>query len=129
MFLFGSCVIPKRIMLPGYHQILVERQMSKSGMSYRIRPIKRTVRVEVGKIFCRRDVGNYLFYRTPQWLPVGAFSRSAPFMTIALAIPPLTVKNIRDRALNWANTVRIIVVPIHSRHVQWLSHACLETSV
>ena len=33
---------------------------------YRIRPIKRTVRVEVGKVFCRRDVGNLPFYRTPQ---------------------------------------------------------------
>ena len=28
---------------------------------YRIRPIKCTVRVEVGKIFCRRDVGNLPF--------------------------------------------------------------------
>ena len=28
---------------------------------YRNRPIKRTVQVEVGKIFCRRDVGNLLF--------------------------------------------------------------------
>ena len=41
------------------------------------------------------------------------------FMTIALAIPPLTVKNrggggalIRDRALNRANTVR------HNFHIQ-----------
>ena len=35
--------------------------------NYRIRPIKRTVGVKVGKIFCRRDqVGNLPFYCTPQ---------------------------------------------------------------
>ena len=146
---------------------------------YPIRPITCTVRVEVGKTFCRRDVGNPPFYRTPQWLPVKAYLpllhlcalavqfaacekiinwsivRSCGeyeqwehegtaemaefsaglqtrqevrfvillfllllggkfyefFMTIGLAIPPLTVKNsgggalIRDRALNRANTV------------------------
>ena len=31
------------------------------------------VRVEVGKIFCGRDVGNLLFYRTPQLLPIGVY--------------------------------------------------------
>ena len=33
---------------------------------YCIRLIKRTVRVEAGKMFCRRVVGNLPFYRTPQ---------------------------------------------------------------
>ena len=40
-------------------------------------------------------------------------------MTIALAIPPLTVKNrggalIRDRALNWANMVLKLKVTVHA---------------
>ena len=49
-------------------------------------------------------------------LPLGGIFTSF-FMTIALAIPPLTVKNkgdafIQDRALNRANTVRMKVVVV-----------------
>ena len=52
------------------------------------------------------------------------------FMTIALAIPPLTVKNrgggalIQDRALNRANTVRISL-PSHRRYI----HRCVNSAV
>ena len=34
--------------------------------NYRIRPIKRTMWVEVGKIFCRRGVVKHLYNRKPQ---------------------------------------------------------------
>ena len=37
---------------------------------YRIRLIKCTVRVEFGKIFCRRGVAKHLHNRTPQWLTI-----------------------------------------------------------
>ena len=43
-----------------------DRSCSNRRELYCICLIKHTVRVEVGKIFCRRDVGNHLFYRTPQ---------------------------------------------------------------
>ena len=35
-------------------------------MTYRIRPFKCTVRLEVGKIFCRRGVVKHPYNRTPQ---------------------------------------------------------------
>ena len=38
---------------------------------YRIRLIKRKVRVEVGKIFCRRGFVKHPYNCTPQWLPIG----------------------------------------------------------
>ena len=38
---------------------------------YHIRLIKRTVRVEVGKIFCRRGFVKHPFNRIPKWLPIG----------------------------------------------------------
>ena len=42
-----------------------------SYLTYRFCLIKRTVRVEVGKIFCRRCVDKHLYNRTPQLLPIG----------------------------------------------------------
>ena len=41
--------------------------------NYHILPIKRTVRVEVGKTFWSRGVGDLPFYRTTQWLPIGEY--------------------------------------------------------
>ena len=59
------------LMLDACQKVLGDREQSDTNprlcslmCCYRIRPIKRTVRVEIGKIFCRRDVGNHLFYRT-----------------------------------------------------------------
>ena len=57
-----------------YLSILVRWTKAASALeglsNYRILPINRTVRVEVGKIFCRRGFGNLPFYRTPQWLAI-----------------------------------------------------------
>ena len=38
---------------------------------YRILPIKRTVRIEVGNFFWSRGIDDLPFNRTPQWLPIG----------------------------------------------------------
>ena len=38
--------------------------------TYRIRLIKRTVRVEVGKIFCRRGFVKHQYNHTPQLVPI-----------------------------------------------------------
>ena len=54
-------------------------------LKYHILPINHTVRVEVRKIFCRRGVGNHQFYRF--------------FMTVTLAVPPLTMKNMDVRLI------------------------------
>ena len=36
---------------------------------YHIRPIKRTVRVQVGKFFCSRGFVKHSYNHTPQWVP------------------------------------------------------------
>ena len=65
----GGGYCPGNIVRGGYCPRTVQSACDISIVltsKYRICPIKRTVQVEVGKSFCRRDVGNLPFYRTPQ---------------------------------------------------------------
>ena len=39
-------------------------------LSYRIRPIKRTMQVQVGRFLCSRGFVKHLYNRTPQWVPI-----------------------------------------------------------
>ena len=51
------------------HNLVIRHEQARA--TYRILPIKRTVRIEVGNFFWSRGIDNLPFNRTPQWLPIG----------------------------------------------------------
>ena len=93
---------------------------------YHILSINPTVRVEVGKIFCRRGIGNLQFYRTPQWMAIVAYWSLLHLCALAVhtfTTTPFTtkVKKLDDR--RWDCFHVMYFLQTHARDwLLWMSY-------
>ena len=72
---------PQQLVMMAFQGRIISSIINQALLTYHIRLIKCTVRVEVRKIFCRRGVVKHPYNRTPQWLPIG---RNNPHMKRSL---------------------------------------------